>query len=85
MVAGKPAFLYDLWGKQNYQELFVYRSDLGQNSCHFLPYFDYNSAVFLIILQDKLRSFDIQDDRSKRFPAFHNNSKSNSNFHSKLN
>lgn len=59
MVARKPAFLYDLWGKQNYQELFVYRSDLGQNSCHFLPYFDYNSAVFWIFLQDKLHSFKL--------------------------
>lgn len=59
MVARKPAFLYDLWGKQNYQELFVYRSDLGQNPCHFLPYFDYNSAVFWIFLQDKLHSFKL--------------------------
>ena len=64
MVSRKPAFLYDLWGKHNYQALFVYRSDLGKNSCHFLPYFDYNSVVFLIILQDKLHSFNIQDDRS---------------------
>ena len=43
-------------------------SDLGQNLCHFSPYFSYNSAVFYrIILQDKLPSFTIQDDRSTRF------------------
>ena len=33
LVARKPAFLHHLRGKQNYQALFVYRSDLGQ------PYF----------------------------------------------
>ena len=45
-------------------------SDLGQNLCHFLPYFNYNSAVFYgIILQDKLHSFSIQDDRNTRFPS----------------
>ena len=31
MVARKPAFLHHLRGKQNYQALFVYRSDLGAN------------------------------------------------------
>ena len=37
---------------------------------HFFPYFNYNSAVFYrIILQDKLHSFNIQDDRSTRFPC----------------
>ena len=36
-VAGKPAFLHHLWSKQNYQALFVYRSDLGQNLRHFCP------------------------------------------------
>ena len=52
LVAGKTAFLHHLWSKQNYEALFVYRSDLGQNLCHFLPYFTYNSAVFhRIILQ----------------------------------
>ena len=36
----------------------------------FFPYFNYNSAVFYrIILQDKLHSFNIQDDRSTRFPC----------------
>ena len=44
-------------------------SDLGQNLCHFLPYFNYkNSAVFYgMILQDKLPSSSIQDDRNTRF------------------
>ena len=52
LVAGRPAFLHHLWSKQNYQALFVYRSDLRQNLCHFLPYFTYNSVVFhRIILQ----------------------------------
>ena len=45
LVARKPAFLHHLRGKQNYQALFVYRSELGENLCHFLPYFTYNSAV----------------------------------------
>ena len=36
----------------------------------FLPYFNYNSAFFDgIILQDKLHSFSIQDDRYTRFPS----------------
>ena len=37
---------------------------------NFLPYFNYNSAVFYgIILQDKLHSFSIQDDRNTHFPS----------------
>ena len=44
--------------------------DLGQNLCHFWPYFQYNSTVFYgIILQDKLHSFSIQDDRNTRLPS----------------
>ena len=31
LVARKPAFLHYLRGKQNYQALFVYRSDLREN------------------------------------------------------
>ena len=31
LVARKPAFLHHLKGKQNYQALFVYRSNLGEN------------------------------------------------------
>ena len=47
--------------------------------CHFLPYFNYNSAVFYgIILQDKLHSFSIQDDRNTRLPST-TNYKNNSN------
>ena len=35
-----------------------------------LTYFAYNSAAFYrIILQDKLHSFNIRDDRSTRFPS----------------
>ena len=37
LVAGEPAFLHHLWSKQNYQALFVYRSDLRQNLCNFYP------------------------------------------------
>lgn len=37
LVASKPAFLHHLWSKQNYQALFVYRSDLRQNLCNFYP------------------------------------------------
>ena len=44
LVAHKPAFLPHLWGKQNYQAFSC--SDPGQNLCHFLPYFTYNSGVF---------------------------------------
>ena len=52
LAADNPAFLDHLWNKQNYQALFVYRSDVRQNLCHFVPYFTYNSAVFhRIILQ----------------------------------
>ena len=66
--SAETSLFTSLWGKQNYQVLFVYRSALGQNLCQFLPYFDYNSPVFSrIILQDKLHSFNIQDDRSTRF------------------
>ena len=54
LVEHKPAFLHHLWGKQNYQALFVYHSDIGSNLCHF---------IYVIILQDKLH-FDIQDDWS---------------------
>ena len=36
----------------------------------FFPYFSYNSAVFYrTILQEKLHSFNIHDDRSTRFPC----------------
>ena len=67
LVARKPAFLHHLRGKQNYQALFVYWSDLGENLFHFLRYFTYSFAVFYsTILQKKLHSFNIQDDRSTR-------------------
>ena len=36
-------FYIHLWGKQNYQAVFVYRSDQGQNLCQVCP----KSAVFL--------------------------------------
>ena len=43
---------------------------IGQNLCHFLPYFNYNSAVvYGIILQGKLQSFSIRNDRNTRFPS----------------
>ena len=68
LVVGKPALLHHLWSKQNYQALFVYRSDLGQNLCHFLPYFTYNSAV---IPQNNLTTpnctHSIQGDQSMHF------------------
>ena len=44
LVARKPAILHHFWSKQNYQALFFYRADLGQNLRHFLPYFTYNST-----------------------------------------
>ena len=77
----KPAFFHHLWGKQNYQALFVYRSDLGQNVCLFLNFFlffPYFTHIFCIFLQDKFRSFNIQDDRSTRFPST-TNYKNNNN------
>ena len=45
-------------------------SDLEQNLRHVFPYLNHNSAVsYRIILQDKLHSFNIQDDWSARFPC----------------
>ena len=68
VAAHKPDFLHHLWSKENYQALFVYCSDLGQNLCHFLPYFTYNSAVFP---QNNLKTpnctHSIQDDQSMHF------------------
>ena len=39
-----------------------------------MPYFTFNSAFVykIVILQDKLHSFNIQDDQSKRFPSLTN-------------
>ena len=68
LVARKPAF-YTISDVNRTIRRCLF-SDLGQNSYHFLPYFNYNSAVFYgIILQDKLHSFSIQDDRNTRFPS----------------
>ena len=39
LEARKPAFLHHLRVKQNYQALFVYRSDLGENLCNFFALF----------------------------------------------
>ena len=77
----KPASLHHLWGKQNYQALFVYRSDLGQNLCHFFFIFAlFYSYIrpFFFFLQDKFHSFNIQDDRSTCFPST-TNYKNNNN------
>ena len=43
-------------------------SDLGQNLWHFFPNFNHR-----IILQDKLHSFNIQDDRNTRLTNYKNN------------
>ena len=65
LVARKPAVLHHLRGKQNYQALFLYWSELGEYLCHFLRYFTHNFAVFYsTVLQKRLHSFNIQDDRS---------------------
>ena len=68
VAAHKPDFVHHLWSKENYQALFVYCSDLGQNLCRFLPYFTYNSAVFP---QNNLTTpnctHSIQGDQSTRF------------------
>ena len=77
----KPASLHHLWGKQNYQALFVYRSDLGQNVCHFFFIFAlFYSYIrpFFFFLQDKFHPFNIQDDRSTCFPST-TNYKNNNN------
>ena len=49
-------------------------SDLGQNLCPFLPYFNYSSVVFLqnnLTRQIALIQY-IQDDQSARFPSMTN-------------
>ena len=63
--------------RKNYQAMFVYRSDLGQNLCHFffLPYFTNIFCIFF--LQDKFHPSSIQDDQSTRFPSTTNYKKKN--------
>ena len=56
LLARKTAFLHQPRGKQNYQALFVYRSDLGENLCHFLSYFTYNHNYNKILKSDWLSS-----------------------------
>ena len=64
-------FCLELILNKTIRRCLVYLSDLEQNLRYFsLPYFTHNSAVFYrIILQDKLHSFNIKDDRSTRFPS----------------
>ena len=70
LVTRKPAFLHYLEVNTTIRRCCFFFSDLGQNLCHIFFYFNYDSAVFYrIILQDKLHSFNIQDDRSARFPC----------------
>ena len=39
LEAREPTILHNLWGKHNYQALFVYRPDLGQNFMSFFALF----------------------------------------------
>ena len=65
LIARKPAFLHHLRRKQNYQALFVYM---------LLIILQFNRTI----LQDKLHSFNIQDDRSTSF-SFTTNYKNDNN------
>jgi len=69
LEAREPTILHNLWGKHNYQALFFfYRPDLGQNFVIFcLILLIILQLFYRIILQDKLHSFNIHDDRSTRF------------------
>ena len=59
-------FSHHVWGKQYYEALFFYHTDLGQN-LFFFALFKPIILQFFTILQDKLHSFNIQGDRSTRF------------------
>ena len=62
LVVRKPTFLHYLWGKQNLLRRCLFIVQTSEK-------ITYNSAVFTdqyIHLQDKLHSFNIQDDRSTR-------------------
>ena len=50
LVARKPTFLHHLLGKQNYQALFVNRSDFGGNLFIFCP----NLLIILQFLENNL-------------------------------
>ena len=69
LITRKPAFLHYFWGKHNYQALFVSRP-----RTEFMLHF-FSILVIILqffyrpILQEKLHSFNIQDDRSTRFPC----------------
>ena len=63
----KYIFYHTIWGKQCYACVLVFdHTDLEQN-LFFLALFKPIILQFFTILQDKLRSFNIQDDRSTRF------------------
>ena len=62
----KYTFSHHVWGKQYYEALFFYHTDLGPN-LSFLTLFKPIILQFFTILQDKLNSFNIQGDRSTRF------------------
>ena len=61
----KHTFSHHVSGKQYYEALF-YHTDLGQN-LFFFALFKPIILQFFTILQDKLHSFNIQDDQSTRF------------------
>ena len=69
LVTRKTAFLHYLWGKHNYQALFVFRPRTEFMSHFFSILIIILFFFYRIILQDKLHSFNIQDDRSTRFPC----------------
>ena len=71
LVARKAAFLHHLLGKQNYQALFVNRSDFGENLLIFCP----SLLIILQFLQNNLtRQITLiqYSGRSKHVLPFHN-------------
>ena len=62
----KYTFSHHVWGKQYYEALFFYHTDLGQN-LFFFALFKLIILQFFTILQDKLHSLNIQDDQRARF------------------
>ena len=62
----KHTFSHHVSGKQYYEAPFFYHKDLGQN-LFFFALFKPIILQFFTILQDKLHSFNIQDDQSTCF------------------
>ena len=62
----KHTFSHHVSGKQHYEALLFYHTDLGQN-LFFFALFKPIILQFFTILQDQLHSFNIQDDQSRRF------------------